>query len=712
MEKIVLKNKFYQYVMGIDEHGHLFHCCFLPAGQEDALTAQQWRDRCPNPFPFEAMVGVDREPIPISHFARYYFPPCTARAVFHSRRDEAILGGTRTVITLRDDVKQLLIHLNYEVYEDSPAIRRYTAVENIGKQDVTVNHIASFVLSNFPYGEDDCHSTYLHEFTSQWSYEGQTRVRSFADIGVFDTWCRNGYTIESTSTWVCQQYIPYFIVEQRKAGLYTAVQLEHSSCWRFEAGANDVSVERWYYIQGGMGNHIHAQWEKVLQPGEQFVSPAASMAVAAGSVEDVYNRMHVHQQKVLIHRSENDKTLPIIYNDWPYMQADVTEQKIIEQLDRLKDCDVDIYVTDSGWFTEPAGNGERSSWWSMAGHWKVNEDRFPHGMKYVVDQIKARGMKAGIWCEIEAVGKESEAYHDADLLLKTEKGFVEDAGRRFLNFASEKGRAFADGVFDMLADFGFEYIKIDYNVDSAPGCVQPGVDSYGQGLHENRMAYYAWLDGVRKRHPQLIIENCSSGGMRLEYGMLSRTDMASITDQPSYKLMGALLHNVSKVIAPCQCGTWSWLEDSFGPKEYAFALTNSMGGRMHLSGNLVIHDEVRKQLLADAVQLYKMYRHILPNCQVYYHTEPAVYHENDKLRILELASENGDEVVVIAQRPADGDPVTQVYPKGITEGEYLMRTFPVQEPKIVTGEMLREQGLTVALNEPFTAMVFYFQRKE
>ncbi len=711
MEKLILKNRFYQYVMALDDAGHLFHCCFLPASRQDPNTAEGWLDRNRNPFPFEMMVNVDREFIPISHFSRYYFTQCAARAVFHGRRDEPIDGGTHTVITLLDARKQLYIHLHYEVYADSPAIRRYTVLENIGTADIEIDHVASFVLANFPYFDDDCRSLYLHEFRSQWSFEGQQRTRCFGELGLYDNYSRGGYRVESPSTWVCQEQFPYFVVEQRKAGLFTAVQIEYSSAWRFEAGVSEIGFDRWYYIQGGMGNRNHAHWYKILAPGEAFQCPAASMTVAEGCIDNAFNNMHAHQQKVLIHRVANDQTMPIIYNDWPFMQSDVTEEKILVQLDRLKDCGVEYYVTDSGWFMEPMGNGARSSWWSMAGHWQVNPDRFPHGLKYVVDQIKARGMKAGIWCEIEAVGSEAGIYNDKEMLLMDDRGFVEDAGRHFLNFASEKGRAFADSVFDMIAEAGFEYVKIDYNVDSAPGCLMSGQPSLGQGLHENRMAYYDWLDGIRRRHPQIIIENCSSGGMRLEYGMLSRTDLASITDQADFRLIGGILHNVSKLIAPCQCGAWSWLEDRLDLREYAFTLTNSMAGRVHLSGNLVSHDEDRKKLLADALSLYRQYRHILPRCNVYYHTEQAVYHENDRLRILELASEDGSERVIVAQKPESGDGCVRVYPRDIADGRYLLQTFPVEQNVTVTGQQLRQQGLEIRLHGPFTARVYYLKRQ-
>lgn len=75
---------------------------------------------------------------------------------------------------------------------------------------------------------------------------------------------------------------------------------------------------------------------------------------------------------------------------------------------------------------------------------------------------------------------------------------------------------------------------MDYNIEPGIGTEQ-NCDSVGEGLWGHEKAYLEWLDGVFARHPDLIIENCSSGGLRMDYAMLSRYSIQSTSDQDDYK---------------------------------------------------------------------------------------------------------------------------------------------------------------------------------
>ena len=85
----------------------------------------------------------------------------------------------------------------------------------------------------------------------------------------------------------------------------------------------------------------------------------------------------------------------------------------------------------------------------------------------------------------------------------------------------------------LVNDYGVGYIKMDYNVDSLQG-TEIGADSFGQGLLEHNRAHLAWLEEILKRYPDLVIENCGSGGGRMDYAMLSRLQLQSMTDQEDY----------------------------------------------------------------------------------------------------------------------------------------------------------------------------------
>ncbi|MBE6903188.1 MAG: hypothetical protein E7480_01085 [Ruminococcaceae bacterium] len=707
MKAFEFKNKYYRYIIGTDDEGHLFHGCFIPSCCFKGMSAQELFEKYRTHYSFEFVLKVDHEPFVISHGVRAFYTETSKNSVFRSLKRKRIPGGTDNIVTLECPEKNLLIKLHYEVYQNSPAIRRYTEVENKSGNDILLNHISSFTLSNFPYSNETCQDLYLHSFSSQWSYEGTPNRNSFADLGVLDHYCRNGYAIESTGTWVCQQYFPYFVIEQKNSKIFTAVSYEYSSAWRFEIGTSDLDNQGWFYTQGGMGNDLHAHWNKILKNKESFCSPRASITTAYGNLEKAFNHMHLHQQNVLIHRSETDKDLPVIYNDWPYMQADVTEEKILEQLDTLKDCSVDIYVTDAGWFCEQTP--PKNDWWVMAGQWEYDKNRFPHGLKYITDRIKEKGMKSGIWCEIEAIGPMADIYNDYDMILMRDGRPVCDAKRHFLNFSSQKGRDYATKTFDKIVEWGFDYVKIDYNMDSAPGCDTDDGD-VGQGLHKNRMDYYAWIDSIREKYPQLIIENCSSGGMRLEYGMLSRTDMASITDQASHKLMGALYYNVSKLIHPSQCGIWSYLEDQFTEEDYIFALTNSMMGRMHLSGNLVKQSESKKKILLQAVKLYKKYRKLFYSCYTIHYTKDFKYYKNNIDRALEIRNCDKTSSIICVQRPENGKDKLTIKPRGLKNGDYKLEFFPSGKQEIISSSQLAQSGIEFNLPYNFSAELVYLHK--
>ena len=708
MGKIELKNSYYCYKMTVDEDGHLKHNYFLPVEYlKDSRTEVLENRYCP--IPFETMVDVNHEGFSMPHGKCSVYTLCSQRSVVSNFEKIDIESGTEYIITLSDNNTGLLQHLHYQVYENSPAIRRYTVMENSGASDICINHASTFLLGNFPYFNDDDSSLFLHTFRSSWCQEGNHYASSFRESEVFSNAAHTANIIESPGTWVCQDYIPCFAIEQQRAGICTVFQIEVSSAWRFEVGNQDTACPNMFYAQGGIGSRLRSGWETVLRPGEIMKLPAVSITVAAGDCEKALNYMHLHQSRVLIKRSLGDAELPVIYNDWMYITGNNTEETILKQLDTLKEIGAEVCVTDAGWFCENTG-GERSVIWHMTGHYDYDRQRFPHGIEYVADKIREHGMKPGIWCEIECVGKCSKWYSDKEMLLTVGEDFVTDGGHRFLNFTNPKVIAYADEIFERFVKWGFEYIKIDYNSDSAPGADNCGSFNSAQGLYNNRCAYDKWLSDFRKRHPEVIIESCSSGGMRLEYNSLSNADMASITDQNDFRVLGGMLYNVTKTIHPSQCGNWAYTENVASDTEFTFALTDTMLGRMHLSGNFADLTPERKTLLKDAVELYKHYRHIMNDCTVLHHSGYYyTYRNNEKILCFELRATDNAEAVILAQRAECEADSLCVRLDNLEPGEYRAETFPKSEEHTFTSSELAT-GYTLKLPEHYTSQVVYIYK--
>ena len=155
----------------------------------------------------------------------------------------------------------------------------------------------------------------------------------------------------------------------------------------------------------------------------------------------------------------------------------------------------------------------------------------------MLDHIREKGMISGLWLEPEVVGIHSPlaAKPDAWFFVRHGKRVI-DHSRYLLDFRNPEVRAYLSEVVDRLVgQYGIGYIKMDYNVDGLEG-TELRADSFGQGLLEHNRAVLAWLDTVLARYPNLTIENCGSGGGRMEYAMLSHLQLQSSSDQTDYRL--------------------------------------------------------------------------------------------------------------------------------------------------------------------------------
>ena len=95
-----------------------------------------------------------------------------------------------------------------------------------------------------------------------------------------------------------------------------------------------------------------------------------------------------------------------------------------------------------------------------------------------------------------------------------------------------------------------------------------------------------WLDAALDRHPGLVIENCSSGGMRTDYALLARLQVQSTSDQQDFLRYPPIAAAAPAAMTPEQAAIWAYPQPEFTDDENAFTLCGAMLGRVHLSGHL------------------------------------------------------------------------------------------------------------------------------
>jgi alpha-galactosidase len=171
-----------------------------------------------------------------------------------------------------------------------------------------------------------------------------------------------------------------------------------------------------------------------------------------------------------------------------------------------------------------------------------------------------------------------------------------------------------DSVVQRLVDgLGVGYLKLDYNIhvggsDSATG-------GPGHGLLEHQRAFLTWLDDVLDRYPNLVVENCASGGMRCDHAMLSRLALQSTSDQRDPLLTAPIAVAAPAAVAPEQAAVWAYPQHGMDDELFSFCLINALLGRIHLSGRIDRMDEGERQRVRDALACYRSYRNLIPAAQ-------------------------------------------------------------------------------------------------
>ena len=337
--------------------------------------------------------------------------------------------------------------------------------------------------------------------------------------------------------------------------------------------------------------------------------------------------------------------------------------------------------------------------------WQPSKTRWgPKGLQAVLEQIRAKGMVPGLWLEIEVAGINSPLKDKPDSWFFMRHGKrVIDHGRYFLDFRNPGVRAHADEVVNRLVrDYGVGYIKMDYNVDALVG-TETQADSFGQGLLEHQRAYLQWIEGVHSRFPELVLENCGSGGGRMDYAMLSRHQLQSSSDQMDYRKYPSIIAGALAAVLPEQLAVWSYPTANSGPEEASFNMVNAMLARIHQSGSIVaLKDESRHQV-HEGLRVYKEHiRNHIPKMVPFYPlglppsmadtNSPVVVGLRDSKRsFVAVWRLSGPENVRVTMK--SGKQVSLLYPRNLgIKIESGPATVEIQFPRRFMAAILEEQS--------------------
>lgn len=537
------------------------------------------------------------------------FPGNRMYYVEHEESENAY-GSILAIIT-KDDITGLKSRMVYQFYNDIPVVRCWNEVTNEGNDEIGLEVVTTYVQAGIA-DEKKEEVNVLIPYNS-WKEELQWRETPVYQLG-YRLLSNDGISsrrvqIRNIGSWSSGEYLPLGCLRNSTKGTMQFWQIEHNGSWNWELQERDHKIT--LVINGP--DEVNHNWWKSLKPGETFVTIPAAVGCVKGGVDETFAALTKYRRTIRRKHWDNEK-LPVIFNDFMNcLWADPTTEKELPIIDAAASIGCEYYCVDAGWYTD-------ENWWYKVGEWQPSKTRFPNGLKEVMDYIKAKGMIPGIWLEIEVMGNQCE------MAEKVDKGwFFQRHGKRTLDrdryqldFRNPEVRAYTkDTVKRLIEEYGIGYFKIDYNINTFTG-TDYQADSAGDGLLAHNRAYLSWLDEIMKEYPDVVFENCSSGGMRMDYAMLSRYSIQSTSDQSGYLQYASIAANAPSALTPEQAAIWSYPMSESTREETIFNCVSSCLLRIHQSGHMGVLAQDKKEIVKEQLAYYKTIRKDIPQARPFW----------------------------------------------------------------------------------------------
>lgn len=604
-------------------------------------------------------------------------------------------------VTLRDIDRALRVTIDYRIDPDTGVVARSAVIENGGPTDVRIDQAAAAGLT-LPVAQD----YRLHYSTGRWAAEWTRQERPL----------RAGATVlESRRGSTGSQNNPWFAITRatttEESGPAWIGALAWSGSWRITI---DQDVTGRVRIVGGYNPFDFAYR---LKPGMRLETPT----LYAG-----YSDEGMGGASRLFHRFQRDHVLPrrdgrvpvrkVLYNSWEATGFDVGEARQIALAERAATLGVERFVMDDGWF------GARNSDRAGLGDWQVSPSKFPHGLKPLIDRVKALGMDFGLWVEPEMVNPDSDLYrrHPEWVMQFQGRPLTQGRNQLVLNLARTDVRDHVLKVLDdLLRGNDIAFLKWDYNRNwSEPGWPDADVADQ-QTLYVAYVRNLYWIiDELRRRHPGVEIESCSGGGGRVDLGIMARTDQVWPSDNSDPLDRLEIQDGYSQAYTPAAMMAWvtdspNWVNGR--RTTLGFRFLSAMQGGLGIGTNLTRWGDNEFAIARRYIDTYKRIRTTVQTGALYRLNRPGdadarwttLYVAPDRrqaaLFTLVGSTHKLDTMAAIALRGLDA------------EAHYRIETMdgqplPATVPERASGAYWMHHGVDVTLRGDFQGMGFILTR--
>ena len=407
------------------------------------------------------------------------------------------------ILHLEDQTTGLTAELIYTTFEKADVITRSVILKNTAEQPIYLTKVMSACL------DLDCTDEKYDILTlhGSWGRERQMERRSLM---------HGKQSVGSVRGESSHQEHPFIALLSENAtqdtGEVYGMHFVYSGNFLAQA-----ELSQFDSIRMTMGIHPeNFVWK--LEQGESFAAPEVVMTYSSEGLSGMTHHYHDMYREHLIRGEYRDKKRPILINNWEATYFDFNTDKLLKIAKQASKLGIEMLVMDDGWF------GHRNDDSTSLGDWKVNEQKLPGGLKLLVDQVNAMGLKFGIWFEPECISEDSDLYRaHPDWAVKI-PGRKPNLSRHqmILDFSRKDVQDYIlERLCSVLASAPISYVKWDFNRSICDKySTSLPAEKQGEMAHRFMLGLYRVLDGMLSAYPHLLLEGCSGGGGRFDAGML------------------------------------------------------------------------------------------------------------------------------------------------------------------------------------------------
>ena len=542
------------------------------------------------------------------------------------------------------------------------------------------------------------------DFYGHWTKERQPQRRSI------------GYGLISREGFEGRSGHDYTITQ---VALNHATGFRHGEAWSLAmawSGNNIHHVER--LIDGhksiGAGEYL-LPGEVILKKGQSYAAPRAVATFSDRGLDGLTNN-HYSWIRARSYHITKIRPRPLTLNLWEAVYFNHDEEVIKKMVDKAAEIGVERVVLDDGWF------GARRNDRAGLGDWVVSKDAWPQGLAPLIQYINDKGIEFGLWFEGEMVNRDSDLYRAHPDWILQEPGRIPVEGRwqQVLDLTKEGAYNHVLGQVDaILSEYNIAYIKWDHN--------RHLTDPISDGrpvVRKQTEAIYRMFDELKKRHPGLEIESCSSGGGRVDLGMIEHADRFWTSDQNDPLERQQIQRWTGLVIPPEFLGTH--VGPTVGHQMHrthsiSFRVLNALFGHAGIEWDINEANEKETEILKEYIAFYKKHRdllhsgtvvrsdEIIGNAQLY--GTVALDKKEAIFTYMQLTSTDNFGPLITTFDGLDKETLYQVTViEKLSADEFIQKRAPGWWPTLqLNGDQLAHIGLQLPVLKPETGLLFHIK---